>query len=133
MLMGFNSDSDIIEVMVVFYIMLFVFEVDGIDDYIVDIVRDSLVDWIDFDDNMCFYGVEDSEYELKEFFYLVVNGVMVFKLEFCIVNGVLVNWLNEVMFFVCVIFGVEIMVINVNIIEEDNVVLLVGLIGLDII
>lgn len=86
---GSSGVSNIMEVMDVFYIMLLLFSVDGLDNYIVDILCDSLVDWVDEDDRMCFYGVEDSEYEFREFFYLVVNGLLVLKSELCIINGVL--------------------------------------------
>lgn len=44
--------SNIIEVMEVFYIMLLLFSVDGLDNYIVDMLCDSFVDWVDDDDNM---------------------------------------------------------------------------------
>lgn len=129
---GSNSDSDITEAMAAFHTMLLALEVDGIDDYTADTVRDSLADWIDSDDNMRPYGAEDSEYESKEFPYLAANGVMASKSELRIVNGVSANWLNEVMPLVCVIPGVETMAINVNTIEEDNAALLAGLTGLDI-
>ena len=76
---GSNSDSDITEAMAAFHTMLLALEVDGIDDYTADTVRDSLADWIDSDDNMRPYGAEDSEYESKEFPYLAANGVMASK------------------------------------------------------
>lgn len=81
---------------------------------------------------MWVYGVEESEYVLWEFFYLVVNNMLVSQLELCLINGVEFQWLDSLLFMVCVILSSNLMLINVNILLEDYVFLLVVLIGLSI-
>ncbi|WP_343033392.1 type II secretion system minor pseudopilin GspK [Alteromonas profundi] len=127
-----SSGNDTTEAMDAFHAMLLALQVEGLDNYTADTVRDSLADWVDKDDNMRPYGAEDSEYESREFPYLAANALIASKSELRIINGVSPQWLKSVLPLVCVIPGIDTMEINVNTIEQDNAALLAGLTGLDI-
>ena len=115
-----------------FHTMLLSLNVDGLDNYTADTLRDSLADWVDEDDRMRPYGAEDSEYESREFPYLAANGPLASKSELRIINGVSPQWLGALMPLVCVIPDYDELKINVNTLEQEDAPLLAGLTGLDI-
>ena len=98
-----NSGDGATEAMDAFHTMLLALEIDDLNSFTADTVRDSLADWVDEDDNMRPYGAEDSEYESREFPYLAANGLLASTSELRIINGVSAVWLNEILPLVCVI------------------------------
>ena len=127
-----NASSNTTEAMEAFHTMLLSLNVDGLDNYTADTLRDSLADWVDEDDSMRPYGAEDSEYESREFPYLAANGPLASKSELRIINGVSPAWLDDLMPLVCVIPDYNELKINVNTLQEEDAPLLAGLTGLDI-
>lgn len=100
--------------------------------YNIEILRDSLVDWLDEDSQVTGQGAEDSEYESRQFPYMAANSLMVHKSEIRLVNGVEAKWLREVMDLICVIPNDPIFKINVNTVSEENVGIITALTGMDI-
>jgi general secretion pathway protein K len=100
--------------------------------YNIDILQDSLVDWLDEDSQVTNLGAEDSEYESRQFPYMAANSLMVHKSEIRLVNGVEAKWLVEVMDLICVIPNDPILKINVNTVSEENVGIIAALTGMDI-
>ena len=127
-----SVSSNTTEAMEAFHTMLLSLNVDGLDNFTADTLRDSLADWVDEDDSMRPYGAEDSEYESREFPYLAANGPLASKSELRIINGVSPAWLDDLMPLVCVIPDYSELKINVNTLEEEDAPLLAGLTGLDI-
>ena len=127
-----NSGDGATEAMDAFHTMLLALEIDDLNSFTADTVRDSLADWVDEDDNMRPYGAEDSEYESREFPYLAANGLLASTSELRIINGVSAVWLNEILPLVCVIPDNDTLAINVNTIDEEHAALLAGLTGLDL-
>jgi general secretion pathway protein K len=105
------------------------------DSFVVDTVSDSLVDWIDNDDNPSDFGAEDVDYESLAIPYLAANSTMSSKSELRLVNGVsdgLENqWLNKLLPLVCVLPETT-MKINVNTLTEQQSAVLAALLGDDI-
>lgn len=99
--------------------------------YNVEILRDSLADWLDQDGRARQLGAEDSEYESRQFPYSAANNLMVHKSEIRLVNGVEVKWLDKLLDVVCVIPNDPIFEINVNTVEEENAIIISALTGLD--
>lgn len=127
-----NSSNNTTEAMEAFHGMLLALNIDGLDNYTADTLRDSLADWVDDDDNMRAYGAEDSEYESREFPYLAANGPLASKSELRIINGASPQWINELMPLVCVVPDNSELKINVNTLETEDAALLAGLTGLDL-
>lgn len=110
--------------------MLLATNIDDIDNYTAETVRDSLADWLDEDDMMRPYGAEDSTYEGLAHPYLAANDSLSAQSELRLVNGVSPEWLNQILPLVCVIPDSQTMSINVNTITNDRVALLAGVTGL---
>ncbi|WP_299072126.1 type II secretion system minor pseudopilin GspK [uncultured Paraglaciecola sp.] len=98
--------------------------------YNIDILRDSLVDWLDNDSRTTDYGAEDSEYESLQFPYVAANNFMVHKSELRLVKGVEVPWLNELLKLVCVLPNDSLFKININTVSEENAAVIAAATGL---
>ncbi|MDO6711105.1 type II secretion system minor pseudopilin GspK [Aliiglaciecola sp. 2_MG-2023] len=103
--------------------------VPELDNYSIEVVRDSLIDWLDQDDNMSQSGAEDADYAALVNPYLAANNLMVSKSEIRLVNGVKAQWINDLLPMVCVIPNVSEMKINVNTVKEDQAPVLAALTG----
>lgn len=110
--------------------MLLATNIDEIDNYTAETVRDSLADWLDEDDMMRPYGAEDSTYEGLAHPYLAANDSLSAQSELRLVNGVSPTWLNQILPLVCVIPDSQTMSINVNTLPKERVALLAGVTGL---
>lgn len=102
----------------------------AIPSYNIDMLRDSLVDWLDADDSPTGFGVEDSEYESLQFPYVTANNYMAHKSELRLINGVEVPWLRELLKLVCVIPNDSLFLINVNTVSEENAAVIAAATGL---
>jgi general secretion pathway protein K len=105
------------------------------DSFVVDTVTDSLIDWIDEDDNPSNYGAEDIDYESLSIPYLAANSTMSSKTELRLINGVadgLENqWLNKLLPLVCVL-PETLIKLNVNTVTEKQAAVLAALLGDDV-
>jgi len=126
-----NASNNQTEAMEAFHTMLLALNIDELDAYTANTVRDSLADWVDEDDFPRSYGAEDSEYESREFPYLAANGPLASTSELRIINGVSPKWIRSLLPLVCVIPDNTDLKINVNTLDEEDMPLLVGLTGLD--
>ncbi|GGO71700.1 type II secretion system minor pseudopilin GspK [Bowmanella pacifica] len=97
--------------------------------YEVDVFSDSVLDWLDEDDNLSPFGAEDSDYEAMQPPYLPANGLMIDISELRMVNGANPKWLNKVLPMLCVIPGSMELKINVNTLDESRAPLLHALLG----
>lgn len=97
--------------------------------YEVDVFSDSVLDWLDEDDNLSPFGAEDSDYEAMQPPYLPANGLMSDISELRMVNGANPKWLNKVLPMLCVIPGSMELKINVNTLDESRAPLLHALLG----
>ncbi|GAA0343601.1 type II secretion system minor pseudopilin GspK [Bowmanella denitrificans] len=97
--------------------------------YEVDVFRDSVLDWLDEDDNLSPYGAEDSDYEAMQPPYLPANGLMSSISELRMVNGANPKWLSKVLPLLCVIPGHTELKININTLDESAAPLLHALLG----
>jgi general secretion pathway protein K len=100
--------------------------------YNIDMLRDSLVDWLDADDSPTGFGVEDSEYESLQFPYVAANNYMVHKSELRLINGVEVAWLRELLKLVCVLPNDSLFSININTVSEENAAVIAAATGLSL-
>lgn len=100
-----------------------------LDSYSKEVVRDSLIDWLDEDDELTQSGAEDADYGALVNPYLAANGLMVSKSELRLVNGVQPQWINALMPLVCVIPTVSQLKINVNTVKEEQAPVLAALTG----
>jgi general secretion pathway protein K len=98
--------------------------------YNIDILRDSLLDWLDEDDSPQGLGAEDSEYESRQFPYVTANDFMVNKSELRLINGVELPWLRELLKLVCVLPNDSLFEINVNTVSEENAAVIAAATGL---
>ncbi|WP_395338680.1 type II secretion system minor pseudopilin GspK [Ningiella sp. W23] len=105
------------------------------DSYTVDVVTDSMIDWLDEDDNPSNYGAEDVDYESLANPYLAANSAMSSKSELRLINGVSEGirnqWLQNLLPLVCVI-PEENLALNVNTVTEDTAHVLAALLGDDV-
>ena len=127
-----NGSTNNTEAMDAFHTMLLAMNVDSLDTYTANTLRDSLADWVDSDDNMRPFGAEDSEYESREFPYLAANGPLASISELRIINGMTAELLKALIPLVCVIPGNNDLVVNINTLAEEDAPLLAGLTGLDV-
>ena len=97
-----------------------------------DLVRDSLVDWLDTDNIPQDVGAEDSEYESRQFPYITANNYMVDKSELRLLNGVEMTWLRELLELACVLPNNNLFEINVNTVSEENAAVLAAATGLSL-
>ncbi|MCF2947423.1 type II secretion system minor pseudopilin GspK [Paraglaciecola aquimarina] len=100
--------------------------------YNIEIMRDSLADWLDKDSRVTGLGAEDNEYESRQFPYMAANALMVHESELRLVNGVEASWLPKVLELVCVIPNDDSLKINVNTVSEENVSIIAAMTGMDI-
>jgi general secretion pathway protein K len=100
--------------------------------YNIEILRDSLVDWLDEDNSPTRLGAEDSEYESRQFPYVAANNFMVNKTELRMVHGVELPWFRELLKLVCVLPNDNIFKINVNTVSEENAAVIVAATGLNL-
>jgi general secretion pathway protein K len=98
----------------------------------VEVVRDSLVDWLDEDDIPTRLGAEDSEYESRQFPYVAANNFMVHKSELRMINGVEVSWLRELLKLVCVLPNNNLFKINVNTVGAENTAVIAAATGMSL-
>lgn len=101
--------------------------VPQLDNYSAEVVRDSLVDWLDEDENLSQNGAEDADYAALVNPYLAANASMVSKSEIRLVNGVQPQWINALLPYICVIPNVSQLKINVNTISEEQAPVLAAL------
>ncbi len=99
--------------------------------YNIEILRDSLADWLDKDGAPRALGAEDSEYESRVFPYMAANNLMVHKSELRLINGVEAEWINDVMEHICVLPNDPSFIINVNTLEEENAIILAAMLNID--
>jgi general secretion pathway protein K len=102
----------------------------AIPSYNIDLLRDSLVDWLDQDDNPTGIGAEDNEYESLQFPYVAANNYMVHKSELRVVNGVEAAWFRELLKLVCVLPNDSLFSININTVSEENAAVIAAATGL---
>lgn len=100
-----------------------------LDNYSKEVVRDSLIDWLDEDDELSQSGAENADYGALVNPYLAANASMVSKSELRLVNGVNPQWINALMPYVCVIPGVQQLKININTVQEAQAPILAALTG----
>nr|WP_136250866.1 type II secretion system minor pseudopilin GspK [Ningiella ruwaisensis] len=102
------------------------------DSFVVDTVTDSLIDWLDADDNPSNYGAEDLDYESLVSPYLAANNTLSSKTELRLVKGVSEGiesgWLKELLPLVCVVPD-QVMRLNVNTVTERQAPVLAALLG----
>lgn len=104
--------------------------VNGNDTYNAEVVRDSLLDFIDEDTQARQLGAEDETYRGAAFPYLAANRFLADISELRLVNGVDIAWLPELLKYVCVIPNQHTMTININTIKEEDALLLSALLNI---
>ncbi|MFT6777376.1 MAG: general secretion pathway protein K [Paraglaciecola sp.] len=100
--------------------------------YNMEILSDSLVDWLDENNSTFGLGAEDSEYESRQFPYIAANNYMVHKSELRLINGVEAPWLRELLKLVCVLPNHNLFKINVNTVSEENAAVISAATGLNL-
>jgi general secretion pathway protein K len=103
--------------------------VPELDDYSIEVVRDSLIDWLDEDDKISQSGAEDSDYAALPNPYLTANNLMASKSEFRLVNGVQANWVSRMLPLVCVIPKLDKIKININTVLAEQAPVVAALTG----
>lgn len=102
------------------------------DSFVVDTVTDSVIDWIDEDDNPSDFGAEDIDYESLAIPYLAANSMMSSKTELRLINGVADGiqnqWLSKLLPLVCVLPETS-LALNVNTVTEQQAAVLAALLG----
>lgn len=93
-------------------------------DELEEVMVDSVYDWLDVDSIIYCLGVEEDEYLLWDYFYMIVNSYFVFLFELCLIKGFNLLVMEKILLFVCVILGSEFMVINVNMLLIESVIIL---------
>ncbi len=102
-----------------------------VDGYELEVLRDSLTDWLDKDDRPSgTYGVEDAEYASKPRPYLAANQPMVDKSELRLVQGANPGWLYRLMPLVCAWPDSNALSLNINGLGEQQAPVLQALLGL---
>ena len=104
----------------------------AIPSYNIDMLRDSLVDWLDADNSTTGFGVEDSEYESLQFPYVAANNYMLHKSELRLIHGVEVPWLKELLKLVCVLPNDSLFLININTVSEENAAVIAAATGISL-
>lgn len=98
-----------------------------------EILRDSLIDWIDEDSQLeGNYGAEDSDYESLVNPYLAANSPMASKSELRLVKGVEIPWLLDIMPIICVVPELTEMKVNVNTFTPERAPVLAALTGMQL-
>lgn len=101
-----------------------------IDSYSAETLRDSVIDWVDEDDNTSDFGAEDGEYESRPIPYLSANGPMVNKSELRMINGVDLAWLTDLMPMLCAIPDLQALKININTVEQEHAAIIAGMLDI---
>ncbi|UTP73108.1 type II secretion system minor pseudopilin GspK [Alteromonas sp. LMIT006] len=104
--------------------------VNGNDTYNAEVVRDSLLDFIDEDSQARQLGAEDETYRGTAFPYLAANRFLADISELRLVNGVDIAWLPELLKYVCVIPNEHMMTVNINTLTEEDALLLSALLNI---
>ncbi|MEP2653077.1 MAG: type II secretion system minor pseudopilin GspK [Paraglaciecola sp.] len=128
---GSNSQTNLPDRIVAFQRLLELVEGD-IPTYNVETIRDSLVDWLDEDDQSTQLGAEDGEYESRQFPYLPANNFLAHKSELRLIHGVEVQWLEKLLELVCVLPNDSLFLINVNTVTEENAAVIGAATGLSL-
>ncbi|WP_100658554.1 type II secretion system minor pseudopilin GspK [Alteromonas flava] len=129
----FSTGSQVTAEMEAFQRLLLTPElIPGLDSYSADVVRDSLADWLDENDQIRSFGAEDVDYESLPNPYLAGNAPMQNKTELRLVNGVRPEWINALMPLVCARPNDLAMQINVNTMTEELAPVLAAVTGLDV-
>jgi general secretion pathway protein K len=128
---GNNSQTTLPDRVAAFQRLLELVEGD-IPTYNVETIRDSLVDWLDEDDQASQLGAEDGEYESRQFPYLPANNFMAHKSELRLINGIEVQWLEKLLELVCVLPNDSLFLINVNTVTEENAAVIGAATGLSL-
>ncbi|MDG1922650.1 MAG: type II secretion system minor pseudopilin GspK [Glaciecola sp.] len=102
------------------------------DTYTADIVRDSLVDYLDDNTSARPYGAEDDTYLGLRYPHLSANTLLTEVSELRLVNGVNVEWFADLLQYVCVLPQNQNLVININTLTEDDDILLSAVTGLSV-
>ncbi len=103
-----------------------------LDSYTKDVVTDSLLDWLDKDDQVSRDGAEDPDYSSLINPYLAANNLMASKSEIRLVNGVDPRWVMQLSPHICVIPNLDIVQININTLTEEQAPVLAALTGIDL-
>ena len=105
-------------------------EITNGDTYTADIVRDSLVDYLDDNTIARPDGAEDDTYLGLRYPHLSANTLLTEVSELRLVNGINIEWFADLLQYVCVIPQNQNLVININTLTEDDDVLLSAVTGL---
>lgn len=91
-----------------------------IDAYTVDVITDSLVDWLDADsDIISSYGAEDSDYQSLVVPYRAANTLLAHVSELRLIRGVTADIYNNLLPHVCVIPRSSVLSININTLSDE--------------
>ena len=100
------------------------------DNYNAEVVRDSVLDFIDPDTQTRSLGAEDETYRGAAFPYLAANRPLADPSELRLINGVDPRWLDALFEYVCVIPNNTSMTININTLTEEDALLLSALLDI---
>ncbi len=103
------------------------------DSYVVDTLRDSIIDWIDEDDFQSDFGAEDANYESLPQPYLAANSMFANISEIRLINGIedamKQGWLKHLLPQLCVVPERNFK-LNVNTVTEESAIVLAALLGI---
>lgn len=105
--------------------------VPTLDNYDVEVVTHSLVDWLDDNDTPEISGAEDAEYASLVNPYLTANTFMVNKTELRMVKGVQPGWINALMPYVCAIPNQAELRLNINTLTEEQAPVLAAMLDIN--
>lgn len=100
------------------------------DTYAADVFMDSIVDYLDEDTIARVNGAEDNTYLGKAHPYLSANTLLTELSELRLINGVNIDWFEELLEYVCVLPNNPNLLVNVNSLTIDDAILLAALTGL---
>ncbi|RUO59647.1 type II secretion system minor pseudopilin GspK [Pseudidiomarina marina] len=105
--------------------MLFMAADENIESYAVDVIVDSLADWLDSDDNIDgSYGAESVDYQSLQFPYRAANSWLVHVSELRLVRGVTARIYQQIKPYVCVIPRDNTLKLNINTVSKEQPALL---------
>ncbi|WP_394204320.1 type II secretion system minor pseudopilin GspK [Shewanella waksmanii] len=99
----------------------------GMDDFAAERLTHTLQDYIDEDTTASPFGAEDADYESRAVPYRAANTLMNHRSELRAVMGYTQDIYLKLLPYICVIPGVETMVLNVNTLEVEQAALLAGM------
>src|SRR5690606_29181278 len=95
--------------------MLFMAVDENIESYAVDVIVDSLADWLDSDDDIDgSYGAESVDYQSLQFPYRAANSWLVHVSELRLVRGVTSRIYQQIKPYVCVVPRDNTLKLNIN-------------------